>query len=103
MEKLNADEREHAMVFRIGTTTVQGISEGTQRWILGQVMDLNFFTWIFNFILVEHLFFWPITPIRSTPSFIFCTFCWVSYGDAKGGDVTTRQIHPWQLWDHGCQ
>jgi hypothetical protein len=47
--------------------------------------------------------FCPFIPIHSTPSFISYTFCWVNYVDVWGNDVTTRQINPWQLWDHGCQ
>jgi hypothetical protein len=50
MEKPNAYEREQAMKFHISTTTMQSIFEGTRRWILGQVMDLNSFTWIFNLV-----------------------------------------------------
>ncbi len=45
----------------------------------------------------------PFTPTRSTPSFTCCTFCWVNYVNAKGGDVTIGQIHLWQLWDKECQ
>jgi hypothetical protein len=51
MEKPNVDEREHAMGFCIGTTIVQGISEGARKQILGQVMDLNCLTWIFILVL----------------------------------------------------
>jgi len=57
MEKPNADEREHAMGFHTGTTAVQAISKQTHRQILGQVMDLNCLTWIFNFDLVEQSHF----------------------------------------------
>ncbi len=53
MEKPNIDEREHAMGFHTGAIGVQGISEETHRQILGQVMDLNYLTWIFSFNLVE--------------------------------------------------
>jgi hypothetical protein len=45
MEESYADEREQAMGFHIGTT-MQDIFKGTHRWILGQVMDSNCFTWI---------------------------------------------------------
>jgi hypothetical protein len=53
MEKPNVDEREKAMGFCIGTTIVQGISEGARKQILGQVMDLNCLTWIFILVLAE--------------------------------------------------
>jgi hypothetical protein len=52
MEEPNAHETERAMGFCISTTIVQGISKGTCRRILGQVMDLNYLTWIFNLVLV---------------------------------------------------
>jgi hypothetical protein len=48
MEEPNVDERKQATGFHIGTTIVQGIFEGAHRRILGQVMDLTYFTWIFN-------------------------------------------------------
>jgi hypothetical protein len=51
MEKPNVDERERAMGFHIGTTTMQGIFKIACRRILGQVMDLNCFTWIFSLVL----------------------------------------------------
>jgi hypothetical protein len=57
MEEPNVDEREHAMGFRIGTTTMEGIFERTHRWILGQIMDLNYLTWIFSLVLVKQLHF----------------------------------------------
>jgi len=47
--------------------------------------------------------FWPITPTHSTPSFNYCIFCWVSYGSARANGVTIGQVHPWQLWDQGCE
>ncbi len=53
MEKPNAHEGEQAMGFRINTTFVQGISKGTYRQILGQLMDLNCLTWIFNLVLAK--------------------------------------------------
>ncbi len=53
MEEPNVNEREWAMGFHIGTTTMQGISEGAHRRILGQVMDFNCLTWIFSLVLVE--------------------------------------------------
>jgi len=51
MEESNADEEEWAMGFHIIITTMQGISKGTHRRILGQVMYLNCFTWILNLVL----------------------------------------------------
>jgi len=57
MEERNVDEREQGMGFRIGTTTMEGISKRAHRWILGQVMDLNYLTWIFSLVLVKQLHF----------------------------------------------
>ncbi len=50
MEEPNVDEKERAMRFHISTTPMQSIFEVTRRWILGQVMDLNYFTWIFSLV-----------------------------------------------------
>jgi hypothetical protein len=103
MENPTTNEKEQATRFCISTTIVQNISKGTCRWILGQVMDLNCFTWIFQFGHNITKTFCPFTPTHSTPSFTCCTFCWVSYVFTKGGDVTIKQTHPWQLSDQGHQ
>jgi hypothetical protein len=50
------------MGFYTSTTTMQGISKGTCRQILGQVMDLNCLTWIFNLILAKQLCFGQSHP-----------------------------------------
>jgi hypothetical protein len=55
MEEPNANEQGRAMGFHIGTTIVQGISKGFRKWILGQVMDLTCFTWIFSLCWVEQV------------------------------------------------
>ncbi len=47
MEKPNVDEQERTMGFHIATTTMQKLSKGTHRQILGQIMDIICFTWIF--------------------------------------------------------
>ncbi len=51
MEEPNAHEGEWAMGFHINTTFVQGISKGIYRRILGQLIDLNCLTRIFNLVL----------------------------------------------------
>jgi hypothetical protein len=63
MEKPNANEKEWAMGFYSGTTPMQIISKGTCRLILGQVMDLNCLTWIFNLVLVKQLCFGQSHPL----------------------------------------
>jgi hypothetical protein len=40
----NADERERAMGFPIGVTSVHSISEASRQQVLGQAMDLNCLT-----------------------------------------------------------
>jgi hypothetical protein len=62
MEESNANEKEHAMGFHIGTITLQGIFKRIHRQILGQVRDLNYLTWIFSLALVEHKHFDQLHP-----------------------------------------
>jgi hypothetical protein len=103
MEKPTVVEKEQATGFHIGTIVVQSISKRACRQILGQVMDLNYLTWIFQFGRNKTKTFCQFTPTHSTPSFTCCTSCWVSYVFTKGGDVTIRQTHPCQLLDQGHQ
>jgi hypothetical protein len=62
MERPNANEKEQAMGLCTGTTIVQGIFEGVHKWILGQIMDFNCLTWIFNLVLAEQLCFGQLHP-----------------------------------------
>jgi len=39
----------------------------------------------FQIGLGKAFMFWPMIPTHSTPSFIYCSYCWVIYVDAKGG------------------
>jgi hypothetical protein len=67
MEESNVNERERAIGFHTYTTFVQGILEGICKQILGQVMDVNNLTWIFNLALANQRLFDqthpPIPPI----------------------------------------
>jgi hypothetical protein len=45
------------MGFYNGTITTQDIFKRTCRHILGQVMDLNYLTWIFSLVLEKQLHF----------------------------------------------
>jgi hypothetical protein len=87
------------MGFYISTTIVQNIFKRVYRQILGQVMHLNYLTWIFNLILAKQLCFNqshpPIPPHLSfiTPSDK------LTKAMQGGGYVTIGKIHPWQLWD----
>jgi len=49
----NVDERERAMGFPIGVTSVFSISKASRRQMLGQAMDLNCLTWIVSLGMVE--------------------------------------------------
>jgi hypothetical protein len=67
MEKPNTNEKEWVMGFYSGTIVMQTISKGACRLILGQVVDVNCFTWIFSLISVKQLCFGqshhPLHPI----------------------------------------
>jgi hypothetical protein len=73
MEESNANERELAIGFHTCTTFVKGILKRTSKQILGQVMDLNYLTWIFNLALVDQRLFNqthpPIPPTFSHVAF----------------------------------
>ncbi len=56
MEELNVDERERAMGSRTYTSNVLDISTGTHNQILGQVIDLNCFIWVFCLTLVKQTY-----------------------------------------------
>ncbi len=71
MEESNVDEKEQAIGFHICTTFVQGILERIHKQILGQVMDLNNPTWIFNLDLAnQSLFDQTHPPIPPTFSHV---------------------------------
>jgi hypothetical protein len=53
MEESNANEKEWAMGFCINFIVVPTLFKGGCKWIFGQVMDLDCFTWIFNLTFGE--------------------------------------------------
>jgi hypothetical protein len=53
MEESNVIEWKQAMNFYTSIAIVPNISKGVCRQILGQVMDLNYFTRVLNLVLVE--------------------------------------------------
>jgi hypothetical protein len=53
MEKPNVNEREHIMRFQNGTTILPNILKAICKQILGQIMNFNYFTWVFNLALVK--------------------------------------------------
>jgi hypothetical protein len=50
------------MGFYSDTIAMQNISEGACRLILGQVLDVNYLTWIFSLVLVIQLCFGQSHP-----------------------------------------
>ncbi len=71
MEEPNADERERAMGSRTYTTNVPDISKGTHNQNLGQVMDLNYVTWVFNLTLAEQTYLGQsFPPTHPTSPFV---------------------------------
>jgi len=85
MEESNANEKEQAIGFHTCTTFVQSIIERIHKQNLGQVMDLNYLTWIFNLALADQKLFdqthRPIPPIFSHIALFI--------GLVMFGDVTT--------------
>jgi hypothetical protein len=93
LEEPNIDERERAMGFHTGTTIVFGVSKGVHRHILGQVMDLNYLTWIFNLCLAKQTCFAQFSPPNpSHVSIVAPTIRTCMLVQVGGGD-------PSQLWD----
>jgi hypothetical protein len=73
-----------------------GISKGVHKRIMGQVMDLNYLTWIFNLCFVEWIHFAQFSPPNPSHVSIFApTFGTCILVQGGGG-------HLWQLWDFGC-
>jgi hypothetical protein len=73
MEEPNVDEREWAMGFHTNNIVMLNLSKRICRQILGQVMDLNCLTWIFNFCLAKHSHFVHCSPPNHSPSLM----CWM--------------------------
>ncbi len=72
------------MGFRTSTIVVQSIFERVCRKILGQVMDLNYLTWIFNLVLAKQLHFGQShPPIPPHPHLLHLLLDWL--WQCKGG------------------
>jgi hypothetical protein len=83
------------MGFHTSTTIVQGIYEGAYRQILGQVMDLNYPTWIFSLVLAKQLCFGQSHP-PTPPHFPLVAPFVRSIVVVQGGaHVTIGQVHHW--------
>jgi hypothetical protein len=91
----NVNERERAMGFPTGVTSVPSIFEASRRQVLGQVMDLNYLTWIVNLGMVEQRWlkatFVIVTPLVSLlPT--------MTVEVSTGGEESCT-FHPWSTWD----
>jgi hypothetical protein len=88
--------------FYTNTTTVQGISEGAiggfwgKLWISTTSHGFFVWSWHMNYVLTNHTH--PLHTIFHLLHLLLGQLC-----QCKGGNVITKQIHPWQLWDEGCQ
>jgi hypothetical protein len=91
----NADERERAMGFPIGVTSVPFISEASRRQVLGQAMDLNCSTWIVSLGMVEQRWL-RATSVIVTP--LVSSFSTVTVEASTGGEESCT-FHPWSTWD----
>jgi hypothetical protein len=95
MEELNTNEIKQTMNFHIYTIAMLGFYEGTHRLILGQVMDLNYFTWFFNLVLAKqaclaHSF----TPTHPTYTFVASPIGIPMLMPKGSVVVTTRVVYP---------
>ncbi len=91
----NADERERAMGFLIGVTSIPFISEASRQHVLGQAMDLNYLTWIVSLGMAKQHWlkttFVIITPrVSSLPTVTV-------EASTRGEEGCT--FHPWNTWD----
>jgi hypothetical protein len=100
MVEPNADERERAMGFPIGTTNVHGISEQQRRFLLGQAMDLNCLTWVISLVVAEqrrlastligHMDFYELRSAMEPPHLV------TRPSKVVGGERVSI-AHPWNL------
>jgi hypothetical protein len=82
------------------TRTLQDISEGTCRQILGLVMNFNCHTWIFSLALVEQKCFdqsHPPTPLIL--SHVAPLTGSIMFMQARDDVIARHVLHPWHLWD----
>ncbi len=91
----NVDEREHAMGFPTGVTSVPSISETSRQQVLGQAMDLNYLTWIVSLGMAEQrqlktTFVVVTTFVNSLPTMTV---------EALAGGEESCIFHPWNTWD----
>jgi hypothetical protein len=98
----NADERERAMGFSMGTTNVPGLSEHQQQFLLGQAMDVNYMTWIVSLVVAEqkrlasslvgYMGFYELRAAMEPPPLVMMP------GKVVGGEEAST-AHPWNMWN----
>jgi hypothetical protein len=91
----NANERERAMGFPTGVTSVLSIFEASSRQVLGQAMDLNCLTWIVSLGMAEQHRL-KTTSIVVTP--LVSSLPTVMVEASIGGEESCT-FHPWSTWD----
>jgi hypothetical protein len=91
----NADERERAMGFPIGVTSVHFISEASHRQVLGQAMDLNCLTWIVSLGMAEQRWLGTTSVIIT----LLVSSLPIVTVEALAGGEESCTFHPWSTWD----
>jgi hypothetical protein len=91
----NADEKERAMGFPTGMTSVPFISESSRQHVLGQAMDLNCLTWIFSLGTAKQRQL-RATSIVVTP--LVSSLPTMMVETSVGGEDSCT-FHPWSTWD----
>jgi hypothetical protein len=104
MVEPNADERERAMGFPMGTTNVPGLSEHQRRFLLGQAMDVNYMAWIVSLVVAEqkrltsslvgYLGFYELRAAMESPPLVMMP------NKVVGGEEASI-VHPWDIWSFG--
>jgi hypothetical protein len=104
MVEPNADERERAMGFPMGTTNVPCLSEHQRRFLLGQAMDVNCLTWIVSLVVAEqkrlasnlvgYMGFYELRAAMKPPPLV------MKPSKVVGGEEAST-AHPWDMWSFG--
>ncbi len=102
MEGLNVNEREWAMGFQINTITMPNIFEGTCRQILGQVIDIDCFTWLFGLVLIEQTHLAQSCPCTHPTHTLVALLVGTTMSMQTTNDITSWVVHPWHKWGHEC-
>ncbi len=98
MKEPNVDKKEQVMGFHTNTIVVINLSKGAYKQILGQVMDLNYFPWIFNLCLTKQRHFaYCSLPIQLQSScFYYYTHIYNTYVGVKGASLAIMGLFKMQ-------